>query len=72
MGGTLINVYLRVYFDVFQQSSRCNMRHKNRVRSMFLEFLLIVEGGRTPDKRISEGLILTYFEKVCVVLFEDP
>ena len=29
---------------------------QNRVRSMFLEFLLIVEGGRTPDKRIPEGL----------------
>ena len=30
--------------------------HQNRVRSMFLEFLLIVEGGRTPDKRIPESL----------------
>ena len=29
--------------------------NQNRVRSMFLE-LLIVEGGRTPDKRIPEGL----------------
>ena len=29
--------------------------HENRVRSMFLEFLLIVEGGRTTDKRIFEG-----------------
>lgn len=33
--------------------------HQNRVRSMFLEFLLkvmIVKGGRTPNKRIHEGL----------------
>ena len=30
--------------------------HQNRVRSMFLEFLYIVEEGRTPEKRIPEGL----------------
>ena len=30
--------------------------HQNRVRSMFLEFLEIVEGG-TPGKRIPEGLL---------------
>ena len=38
-GGSLINVSLRVYFDVFGQSSRFNFTHQNRVRSMFLEFL---------------------------------
>ena len=87
----MINVFLRVYSDVFRQSLRFNFRrskqssfyvfgllvdgrgggsiltylekvcvvicaHQNRVRSIFLEFLLIVEGGGTPDKRISEGL----------------
>ena len=30
--------------------------HQNRVRSMFFEFLYIVEGGGTPVKRIPEGL----------------
>ena len=30
---------------------------KNRVRFMFLEFLLIVEGRETLDKRITEGLL---------------
>ena len=54
--GPLINVFLRVNFDVFRQSSRYNLRPSNRVRSMFLKFLLIVEGGGTPDKRIPEGL----------------
>ena len=29
---------------------------QSRVRSMFLEFLEIVEGGGTPVKRIYEGL----------------
>ena len=86
----MINVFLRVYSDVFRQSLRFNFgrsklssfyvfgllvdgrggsiltyvdkvcvvicAHQNRVRSMSLEFLLIVEGGRTPDKRIPEGL----------------
>ena len=30
--------------------------HQNRVRSMFMEFLEIVEEGGTPVKRIPEGL----------------
>ena len=30
--------------------------YENRVQSMFLEFLWIVEGGGTPDKRIPECL----------------
>ena len=29
--------------------------HQIRVRCTFLEFLYIVEGGGTPDKRIPEG-----------------
>ena len=33
-----------------------NFAHQNRVRSMFFEFLYIVEGGGTPVKRIPEGL----------------
>ena len=32
------------------------LAQQNRVRSMFLEFLLIVEGGGIPDKRILEGV----------------
>ena len=33
-----------------------NFIHENRVQSMFLEFLLTVEGGGSPDKRIPKGL----------------
>ena len=36
---------------------------------MFFEFLLIVEGGRTLDKRV--GYILTFSEKVRVLIFAD-
>ena len=43
--------------------------HQHRVRSMFMEFLLIVEGGETPDKRIPEGVFLTTFDKVRVLIF---
>ena len=45
--------------------------HQNRARSKFLEFLLIVEGGRTLDKRIPEGLFLTFSDKVRVLIFAD-
>ena len=44
---------LLTYFDKVRVVIRA---HQNRVRSMFLEFLLIVEGGGTRDKRIREGL----------------
>ena len=30
--------------------------NQNRVRSLFFEFLLIIKGGRSPNKRIPEGL----------------
>ena len=36
---------------------------------MFVEFLLIVEGRGTPDIRIPGGSILTYFDKVRVLIF---
>ena len=35
-----------------------------------MEFLLIVEGGGTPDKRIPECL-LTFSDKVHVLIFAD-
>ena len=44
-GEPLINVFLRVYFDVFRQNRVLIFNHKNRVRSIFLEFLKIVEDG---------------------------
>ena len=44
VGGTLINVFLRVSFDVCRQSSLLIFPHQNGVRSMFFEFLYIVEG----------------------------
>ena len=55
-GGTPDNVFMRVYFDVFQEKCVLIIAHKKRFRSMFLEFLYIVEGGRTPVKRIPECL----------------
>ena len=46
-GGTLINVFLWVYFDVF---------------SLFFVFLVLIGIiGGTPDKRISEGLFSPFF-----------
>ena len=48
-GGSILT-----YFDKVRVVIRA---HQNRVRFMFLEFLLIVEGGGTPDKRIPEGLL---------------
>ena len=57
IGGPLINVFLRVYFDVFRQTTR----FKNRTikRSLFNVFDIFVDriGRGTPDKRITGGLI---------------
>ena len=55
-GGPLINVFLRVYFDVFRQSSRCNFRPSKQ--SSFYVFGVFVDsrGRVTPYKRIPEGL----------------
>ena len=49
---------MRVYFDVFlfDKVHVLILAHQNRVRSMFMEFFEIVEGGGTPVKRIHEGL----------------
>ena len=63
---------MRGYFDVFDKIRVLIFAHQNRVRSIFLKFLYIVEGvtelviyvfgvfiaiiGGTPDKRIPEGL----------------
>ena len=56
-GGPLINVFLRVYFDVCQQSSRCIFRPSKQ--SSFYVYGVFVDsrGGGTPDKRIPEGLL---------------
>ena len=45
-----------VYFDVIKKNRDLISAHKKRVRSMFFEFLYIVEGGGTPVKRIPECL----------------
>ena len=47
------------FFDkvcVFDKVRVLDFAHQNRVRSMFMEFFEIVEGGGTPVKRIHEGL----------------
>ena len=55
-GGPLINVFLRVYFDVFRQSSCFNFRPSEQ--SSFNVFGVFVDsrGGGIPDKRIPGGL----------------
>ena len=54
-GGALINVFLRVYFDVFRTSSRFNFRTSKQ--SSFYVFGVFVDSrGGTPDKRILEGV----------------
>ena len=51
-GGPLINVYLRVSFDVFRQSSCFNFRPSKH--SSF--YVFVDRRGGDPDKRIPEGL----------------
>ena len=58
-GGSLINVFLRVYFDVFRQSLRFNFRRLKQ--SSFYVFGVFVN--------CRGGSILTYFDKVRVVIF---
>ena len=41
--------------------------HRNRVCSLFLEFLLIVEGGGTLDERIPEGLFWRFPTKFACI-----
>ena len=56
MRGPLINVFLRVYFDVLRKRSRFNFRPSKQ--SSFYVFGVFGDsrGGGTPDKRIPEGL----------------
>ena len=51
-GGPLINVFLRVYFDLVRQRSRVG--ETELVIYFFGVFICII--GGTPDKRIPEGL----------------
>ena len=55
-GVPLINVFLRVFFDVIRQTTRYN-RHASK-QSSFYVFGVFVHsrGGGTPDKCIPEGL----------------
>ena len=55
-GGPLINVFLRVHFDVLRQSSCFNFRTSKQSWFYVVGVFEIVEGGGTPDKRIPEGL----------------
>ena len=41
---------------VFDKVRVLDFAHQNRVRSMFMEFLEILEGGGTLYKHIPEGL----------------
>ena len=47
----------------FNKLSVLIFAHKNRVRSIYLEFLEIVEGGGTHVKRISDGVLLCFSTK---------
>ena len=44
IGGALINVFLRVCLTFFDKNRVLIFTHERRVRSMFFEFLEIVEG----------------------------
>ena len=68
-GGPLVNVFLRVYFDVFRKSSCFNFRPSNQ--SSFYVFGVFVDsrGRGDPCKTYSWGSILTFFDKVRVLIF---
>ena len=54
--GPLIKVFLRVYFDVFRQTTRFNFRPSKHDSFYVYGVFVDSRGGGTPDKRISEGL----------------
>ena len=55
-GGPLINVFLRVFFDVFQESSRLNFRPCKQSSLYVFGLLVHSRGEGTPDKRIPKVL----------------
>ena len=68
-GATMKNVFLKVYFDGFRQSSRFNFcLSKQRWFYVFGVFVDSIKGagveGGTPDKRISEGLFSGFWTKI--------
>ena len=64
-----IHVFLMLYFDVFRQSSCFNFYPLNQ--SSFNVFGVFVDsrGRRDPCKTYSGGSILTFFDKVSVLIF---
>ena len=54
---------------IFEKVRVLIFAHQNTVRSMFMEFLLIVEGGG-PLINVFLRPIFTFFDKVCVLIFE--
>ena len=63
-GGALRNVFLRVYFDVFRQSSRFNFR-PSKQGSFYVFGVFVDSRGGAPGKRVPAG----FFNKVCVLIF---
>ena len=57
-------IFLRVYFDVFRQSSRFNFR-QSKQSSFYVFWVFVHSGGGegTPDKRFPEGLFWRFQTK---------
>ena len=68
-GGPLVNVFVRAYFDVFRQSLRFNFRPAKQ-SSFYVFGVFVGRGTGTPEKRIPEGLFLTFFDKVRVLILD--
>ena len=56
MGGHLVNVFLRAYFDVFRQSSRFNLSLKTEFVLYIFGIFVDSIGGMTTGKPVPEGL----------------
>ena len=67
-GGLLINVFLRVYFDVFRQSSPFNFR-QSKHSSFYVFGVFVDSSGGTPYKRIHERLFLRFWTKFAFQFF---
>ena len=62
-GGTPDNVFLRVYFDVFRQSSCINFRPSKQSSFYVFEVFVDSRGRGNPVKRICEGVFTRFSKK---------
>ena len=60
-GGTLLNVFMRLFFDVFRQSSRFNFRRSKQSSFYVFGVFIVIVGGWgewEPGKCIPEKMLL--------------